>query len=77
MAILFVNPALPVSFGEDNKSRRFLLSDVYIDYARGSTRDSGHTGGRNLSWTPPLLEKDNSKIIKISLQVLEVYNTQI
>ena len=36
LAILFVNPALSVSFGGDTKSRRSLLSGVYASIARGS-----------------------------------------
>ena len=62
----YFHPALPVSFGGDNKSRRSLLSDLY---ARGSK--ISHTGGGGgkrslyLSWTPPLSEKDN--YIKITM----------
>ena len=54
-----VYPALPVSFGGNTKSRRSLLSGVY---ARGSK--ISHQSALeicNLSWTPPLVEKDNSK----------------
>ena len=61
-------PALPVSFGGDTRSRWSLLSGVY---ARGSKRS--HQSALemcNLSWTPPLLEKDNSKNNP-------VYNTQV
>ena len=47
--------ALPVYFGGDTKCHRSLLSG---EYARGSKRS--HPGGK--LWTPPLLEKDNSKI---------------
>ena len=53
---------------ETLKSRRSLLSGVY---ARGSKRS--HQSALemcNLSWTPPLLEKDNSKNNP-------VYNTQV
>ena len=53
------NLALPVSFGGDTKSRWSLLSGAY---ARGSKRS--HRSALemcNLSWTPPLLEKDNAK----------------
>ena len=54
-----VYPALPVSFGGDIESRRFLLSGVY---ARGSKRfHQSALEMCNLSWTPPLLEKDHSK----------------
>ena len=54
-----VYPALPVDFGGDNKSRRFLL---YGGYARGSKRsDQSALELCNLSWTPhSRLEKDNS-----------------
>ena len=63
-----VYPALPVSFSGDTKSRRSLLSGVY---ARGSKRS--HQSALemcNLSWTPPLLEKGNSKNNPL-------YNTQV
>ena len=49
-----VYPALPVSFGGDTKSRRFLLSGVN---ARGSK--ISHQSALEmctLAWTPPLLE---------------------
>ena len=60
--------ALQVSFGGDNKSRRSLLSGVY---ARGSKLlHQSALEMCNLSWTPPLLEKDNSKNNP-------VYNTQV
>ena len=53
-----VYSTLPESFGGDTKSRWSFLSGVY---ARGGKRS--HTGGkcvnRNVSWTPPLLQKDN------------------
>ena len=48
------------TFGVDTKSRWSLLSGVYAKGWKIS-----HTGGKsmcNLSWTPQLLEKDNSKI---------------
>ena len=54
-----VYPGLPVSFGGDTVSRWPILSGVY---ARGSKRP--HQSALemcNLSLTPPLLEKDNSK----------------
>ena len=63
-----VYPALPVSFVGETKSCPSLLSGVY---ARGSKRS--HPSALemfNLSWTPPLLEKDNSKNNP-------VYNTQV
>ena len=62
-------PALPVSLGGDTKSHRSLLSGVY---ARGSKRS--HQSALemfNLSWTPPLLEKDNSN------KNNRVYDTQV
>ena len=60
--------ALPVSFGGHNKSCRSLLSGVY---ARGSIKRS-HQSALEICnlWTPPLLEKDNSKNNP-------VYNTQV
>ena len=65
-----VYPALPVSFGGDTKSRRSLPSGVY---ARASKR-SQHSALEmcNLSWTPPLLEKENSKNSNISREVANV-----
>ena len=65
-----VYPGLPVSFGGDTKSRRSFL---YVSgvYARGSKRS--HQSALemcNLSWTPPILERDNSKNN-------HVYNTQV
>ena len=53
------NPALPVSFGGDTKSRRSLLSGVL---ARGSKRSlQSELAMCNLSATPhSSLEKDNS-----------------
>ena len=61
-----IYPALPVSFGGDTESCWSLLSGVY---ARGSKRS--HQSALemcNLSWTPPLLEKDNS--IKTTLCII-------
>ena len=52
-----VYPALPVSFGGDTKSRRSLLSGAY---ARRSKISHSPHWNVQLSWTPPLLEKDNS-----------------
>ena len=53
-----VYPALPESFGEGTKTIE-VLSGVY---ARGSKRfHQSAPEMSNLSWTPPLLEKDNSK----------------
>ena len=54
-----VYPSLTVSFGGVAKSRRSLL---YVAYDRGSK--ISHQSALemcNLSWTPPLLEKANSK----------------
>ena len=63
-----VYPALPVTFEGNTKSRRSLLSGVYV---RGSKRSHQSTLEMcNLSWTPPLLEKDHSKNNL-------VYNTQV
>ena len=52
-----VYSALPVSFGADTKT----VGPFYLVYAREMC---------NLSWTPPLLEKDNSKNNPM-------YNTQV
>ena len=55
-----VHSALPASFRGDTKSHRSILSGVY---ARGSKRS--HQSALemcNLLWTPPLLEKENSKL---------------
>ena len=49
----------PAPFGGDINSRRSYLSGIY---ARGNKRS--HQSALemcNLSWTPPLLDKDNSK----------------
>ena len=54
-----VYPALPVSFGGDTKSRWSLLSGVYARGCKISHQSALEMC--NLSWTPPLLEKDNSK----------------
>ena len=59
LAIPSVDPALPVSFGGDTKSRRSLLSGVY---ARGSKRSHQSAAALemcNLLWTlHSSLEKD-------------------
>ena len=58
----FVNsvyPALSVSFVGDPKSRWSLLSAVYVNGSKISHQSALEMC--NLSWTPPLLEKDNSK----------------
>ena len=54
-----VYPALPVSFGGDTKGRRSFLSGVYVSGSKRSHQSALEMC--NLLWTPPLLEKDNSK----------------
>ena len=51
-------PALQVSFGGDTGSRRSLLSGIYARGRNISRRSALEMC--NLSWTPPLSEKDNS-----------------
>ena len=50
-----------MSFGGDTKSRRSLISGAYARGNKISHQSAMEIHMCNLSWTPPLLEKDNTK----------------
>ena len=61
---------LPVSFGGDTKNRQSLLSGGYARRGSQISHLQSALEMCNPSWTPPLLEKDNSNNNP-------VYNTQV
>ena len=69
-----VYPTLPVSFGGDTKSRRFFLSGVYAGGSKKSHQSALEMC--NLSWIPPLLEKDNLNNPVCSTQVCVLHSIE-